>query len=73
MSALPKLQWAKDSPPEGDDKHNFKKGLKGRWVVVTEVGFGLIGEWLLLLQQRLIPLPQLKLTMVMAKLSLYLQ
>jgi len=43
VSALRKLEWSKDSPPEGDDKHNFKKGLKGRLVVVivTVVDFGL--------------------------------
>jgi len=27
-------------PPVGDDKHDFKKGLKGRLVVVAVVGFG---------------------------------
>ena len=46
------------TPPVGNDKNDSKKGLKGRLVVVvTVVGFGLIGEWLLLLRQRLIPLP----------------
>ena len=45
MSALPKLEWAKDSPPVGNDKHGFKKGAKGRLVVVvTVVGFGLLRE-----------------------------
>jgi len=49
----------------GNDKHDFKKGLKGRLVVfVAVVGFGLIGEWLLLLLQRPMPLPPLKLTIL---------
>ena len=49
------------TPPVGNDKHDFKKGLKGRLVVVvTVVGFGLIGEWLLLLLQRLPRYPYLR-------------
>ena len=47
-------------PPVGNDKHDFKKGLKGRLVVfVAVVGFGLIREWLLLLLQRLPKYPYL--------------
>jgi hypothetical protein len=65
---------ARDTPQWVTTNTTSKKGLKGRLVVVvTVVGFGLIREWLLLLLQRLIPLPPLKLTMVMAKVSLYLQ
>lgn len=58
MLALRKLEWAKDTPRWVTTNTTSKKGLKGRLVVVvTVVGFGLIGEWLLLLLQRLIPLP----------------
>ena len=35
MLAVHKLEWAKDTPPlVGDDKHDFKKELKGRLVIV---------------------------------------
>ena len=34
MSAVHKLEWAKDTPPVGDDKHDFKKELKSRLVIV---------------------------------------
>ena len=52
MSALRKLEWAKDTPRWVTTNTTSKKGLKGRLVVVvTVVGFGLIREWLLLLLQ----------------------
>ena len=59
MLALRKLEWAKDTPRWVTTNTTSKKGLKGRLVVVivTVVGFGLIRKWLLLLLQRLIPLP----------------
>ena len=42
MSALPKFEWAKDTPQWVTTNTTSKKGLKGRLiVVVTEVGFEL--------------------------------
>ena len=73
IPAMTRVAWCRlypnlggrKTPPVGDDKHDFKKGLKGRLVVfVAVVGFGLIGEWLLLLLQRPMPLPPLKLTIL---------
>ena len=44
MLALRKLQWAKDTPRWVTTNTASKKGLKGRLVVVTVVGFGLLRE-----------------------------
>ena len=42
MSALRKLEWAKDTPRWVTTNTTSKKGLKGRLVVVTVVGFALL-------------------------------
>jgi len=44
--ALRKLEWAKDTPRWVTTNTTSKKGLKGRLVVFTLVGFVLIGEQL---------------------------